>query len=159
MEINSTPGYIQAGYYAQYVILILFTEGNMRTNQQSSQRSFANIALITLTTVLGMQLIRSLIPYFTFLLRDRFEISTPLAGLVAILIFLTAFLAGPVNKFLGSVPAFMITTVAIGFTRLALQFWRFDPVGDFILATTGVVAFLLFLPISLGLARRLGNGS
>ncbi len=131
----------------------------MRENKVSGPRSLTNIALIVLTTLLGMQLIRSLIPYFTFLLRERFELSTPVAGLLAILIFLAAFLANPLIKILGAVPAFMITTVAVGFTRLALQFWRFDPVGDFILAATGVIAFLLFLPIALGLARRIEDGS
>ena len=125
---------------------------------KSNQRSMTNIILVALTVLLGMQLIRSLIPYFTFLLRDRFGWSTLAAGLVAILIFLTAFLADPLTRFLGAVPAFFITTIAVGLTRLALQFWRYDPVGDFILASTGVIAFLLFLPITLGLSRRLGEG-
>ena len=131
----------------------------MRETYKSNQRPYTNIALVALTTLLGLQLIRNLIPYFTFLLRDRFDWSTQAAGLLAILIFLTAFMAGPLTRFLGALPAFLITTVAIGFTRLALQFWRFDPLGDFLLATTGVIAFLLFLPISLGLAHRLGGES
>jgi endonuclease/exonuclease/phosphatase family metal-dependent hydrolase len=130
------------------------------TNQtESYKRPFTNIALVALTTLLGLQLLRSLVPYFTFLLRDRFEWSTPAAGLVALLIFLTAFLADPLSRFLGAVPAFLITAIAVGFTRLALQFWRFDPVGDFLMAASGVIAFLLFLPLTLGLFRRLEENS
>lgn len=129
----------------------------MNDNNSAKQTHFTSIALIALTTLMGMQMLRALVPSFLFVLRDRLDMSTPIVAVVAILIFLTAFLAGPVNKFLGSVPTFIISAIVLGFTRLALQLWGYDPIGDMILAATGVIAFLLFLPVALGLARR-ANG-
>jgi endonuclease/exonuclease/phosphatase family metal-dependent hydrolase len=129
----------------------------MNNNSNAKQTQVTTIALIALTTLMGMQMLRALVPYFLFVLRDRLDMSTPIVAVVAVLIFLTAFLAGPVNRFLGSVPTFIISAIILGFTRLALQLWGYDPVGDMILAATGVIAFLLFLPVALGLARRV-NG-
>ena len=126
----------------------------MNDSSSDKQTQFTTIALIALTTLIGMQMIRALVPSFLFVLRDRLDMSTPIVAVVAVLIFLTAFLAGPVNRFLGSVPTFIISAIVIGFTRLALQLWGYDPIGDMILAATGVIAFLLFLPVALGLARR-----
>jgi endonuclease/exonuclease/phosphatase family metal-dependent hydrolase len=126
-------------------------------NSSAKQTHFTSIALIAITTLIGMQMIRALVPSFLFVLRDRLDMSTPIVAVVAVLIFLTAFLAGPVNKFLGSMPTFIISAIVLGFTRLALQLWGYDPIGDMILAATGVIAFLLFLPVALGLARRV-NG-
>ena len=129
----------------------------MNDSSSGRQPQFVYIALIALTTLMGMQMIRALVPFFLNVLRDRLDMSTPIVAVVAILIFLTAFLAGPVNRFLGSVPTFTISAIVLGFTRLALQLWGYDPIGDMILAATGVIAFLFFLPVALGLARRV-NG-
>ncbi|MDX1415205.1 MAG: endonuclease/exonuclease/phosphatase family protein [Candidatus Promineifilaceae bacterium] len=131
----------------------------MQNQREPNRQVLVSIALMAITTLLGMQLLRSLLPYFTFLLRDRFGWSTPLAGFLALLIFAAAFLANPLRKFLGAMPLFIITVVAVGFSRLALQLWRLDPIGDFIFATTGVISFFLFLPISLGLARRMAGSA
>lgn len=127
----------------------------MNSNRRDAKRPYPQIAFIAVTTVLGMQMLRALIPYFVFVLRDRLDWAATTAGLVAILIFLCAFLAGPLNRFLGSMPTFVISAIVLGFTRLALQLWNYDPLGDMILATTGAIAFLIFLPVALGLARRL----
>ncbi len=129
----------------------------MNDNKQTSQADYLYLAFIALTTLMGMQMIRALIPYFLNILRDRLDLGTPVAAVVAIAIFATAFLAGPANRFLGSVPTFIISAIILGFTRLALQLWGYDPLGDMILAATGVIAFLLFLPVALGLARRTGG--
>ncbi len=126
----------------------------MDETNNSDQTRVINIAFMALTTLIGMQMIRALIPYFLNLLRDRFEIEVTVAAVIALLIFATAFLAGPVNRFLGSTPTLIISAIVLGFTRLALQLWNYEPLGDMILAATGVIAFLLFLPVALGIARR-----
>ena len=115
-----------------------------------------SLFLIALTTIFGLQLMRVLMPQFLFILRDRLGFDTLIVGLAALLVFLTAFLAAPVNRFLGSLPALLITTIVVGFTRLGLQLWNADPLGDMFLAATGTIAFFLFIPIVLGLSRRQG---
>ncbi len=129
----------------------------MNDIRSKRQAPVQQIAFFAVTTVLGMQMLRVLIPYFLFILRDRLGWEATMAGAVALLLFLSAFLAGPLNRFLGSVPTFVISAVILGFTRLALQFWNYDPLGDMILAVTGFFAFLIFLPVALGLARREGD--
>ena len=125
-------------------------------NESSNGRGaqLGSIVFIALTTLMGMQMLRALIPFFLNILRDRLDLGTPVAAVVAIGIFLTAFLAGPANRFFGSLPTFIISAIVLGFTRLALQLWNYDAIGDMFLAATGVIAFLIFLPVGLGLARR-----
>lgn len=108
-------------------------------------------AAIILTTMLGMQLIRGLLPYLQPLLGERLGWGTINVGLFALAVFLCAFLAGPLNRFLGSGLLILICGFAIGLSRLAAQLWTGDPLLDMIYATTGVIAFILFLPTAVGL--------
>ncbi len=126
----------------------------MAKEKENKRPPLLYIAFIALSSLMGMQMIRALVPYFLNVLRDRMELDTTIAAVVALLIFATAFLAGPVNRFLGSTSTFIISAIVLGFTRLALQFWNYEPLGDMILAATGVFVFLIFLPVALGIARR-----
>lgn len=112
----------------------------------------ATILTVVLTTLLGMQLIRSLLPFFQPLLGERLGWSTVNVGLFALIIFLCAFLAGPLNRFFGSGLIILVTGFTIGLSRLAAQLWTGDPIGKMIFSITGVIAFIIFLPTTVGLA-------
>lgn len=110
------------------------------------------ILSVVLTTMLGMQLLRGLLPYPQGLLIERLGWSTINAGLFALAVFLCAFLAWPLNRFFGSGLMILVTGFTIGLSRLAAQLWAGDPLGNMIFVVTGVVAFILFLPTAVGFA-------
>lgn len=125
------------------------TRVSVPTTSAISKPGFS--AAIILTTILGVQLIRGLLPYLQPLLGERLGWGTVNVGLFALAVFLCAFLAGPLNRFLGSGLLILICGLVIGLSRLAAQFWTGEPILDMIYATTGVIAFVLFLPTAVGL--------
>lgn len=126
----------------------------MARSADSTDLRPATILTVVLTTLLGMQLIRSLLPFFQPLLGERLGWSTVNVGLFALLIFLCAFLAGPLDRFFGGGLMILVTGFAIGLSRLAAQLWTGDPIGKMIFSITGVIAFIIFLPTAVGLAAR-----
>lgn len=118
--------------------------------QPTSKPEF--IFAVVLTTILGMQLLRGLLPYPQSLLIERLDWGTINAGLFALAIFLFSFLAGPLNRFLGSGLMILVTGFTIGLSRLAAQLWAGDPIGKMIFTATGVIAFIIFLPTAVGVA-------
>ncbi len=107
--------------------------------------------------MLGMQLLRSLLTYFRPLLGERLGWTTIYVGLFALLIFLSALLAGPLNRFFGGDLLILITGFVVGSSRLAAQFWTADPIGDLIYAIAGVCAFNIFLPTAVGITMNAGS--
>ena len=122
----------------------------MARSGSSENAQPAYLLSIILTTMLGIQLLRSLLPYFQSLLIERLAWGTIQVGLFALAVFLLAFLAGPLNRFFGGSLMVLITGFMIGLSRLAAQLWSGDPIGKMIFTLTGVVAFILFLPTAVG---------
>jgi endonuclease/exonuclease/phosphatase family metal-dependent hydrolase len=110
----------------------------------------ASMLTAALATILGIQLLRSLLPYFQSLLIERLGWGTIQVGLFALAVFLFAFLAAPLNRFFGGGLMVLVTGFTIGLSRLAAQLWTGDPIGKMIFTLTGVIAFILFLPTAVG---------
>jgi endonuclease/exonuclease/phosphatase family metal-dependent hydrolase len=131
-----------------------------RSEQQPASRPEFILAVV-LTTILGMQFLRGLLPYPQSLLIERLHWGTINAGLFALVIFLCSFLAGPLNRFFGSGLIILVTGFSIGLSRLGAQLWAGDPIGKMIFTATGVIAFIIFMPTAVGVAvgtsRRAGT--
>lgn len=124
----------------------------MARSADSTVSKTAYVVTVVLTTMLGMQLTRSLLPYLQPLLGERLGWGTIGVGLFALAVFSCAFLAGPLNRFFGSGLMILVTGFAVGLSRLAAQLWTGDPIGKMIFTITGVIAFIIFLPTTVGLA-------
>lgn len=105
----------------------------------------------------GLQAIRFLVPGLTWLLGDRFGLDAIQLGSVALVIFLAAFLAGTLQRLLGSYRSIIITAGGLGLLRLLTQIGWSEPLINLILAAMGTVLFVLFLPVYLGRVRRQGG--
>jgi endonuclease/exonuclease/phosphatase family metal-dependent hydrolase len=109
--------------------------------------------LPALTLTLGMQMLRTIGPYLRDLLSDRLQWPTKLIALALLLVFASAFLTGWLNNRLGIRRLLLLAVSGVGLTRLTMQFWSGDPVGDMFLAALGVVCFSYFLPTYLAVIR------
>ena len=109
------------------------------------------VALPALTTLLGLQLLRVLLNGLVFYLRDSLGAPTYSAGIYAFLLFLAAFLAAPLARFVSPRRALAAIVGALAGVRLAEQFVG-EPAADLALATVGTALFLLSIPFLLGRA-------
>lgn len=117
------------------------------------------VGLPALVVLFGLQGIRVLIAGFTWTLGDTYAIGAPILGVMALLVFGSAFLAGPLRR---RFPYPHIITITLGtliFFRLLLQFWSGMPLFTVLWAGLSVVAFIIFLPVYLDETRRGGNAS
>ena len=112
-------------------------------------------ALVALAVLLGMQLIRVLIPTIVFYLRDSVGMDTLALVPIALGIFSLGFLAGPLRRLAGLRLALNITTTGLAVVRVAEQL-TLSPRIDLYLSAAGVALFLMLLPLGLGAARSLG---
>ena len=107
-----------------------------------------SVALPALTTLLGLQLLRVLLNGLVFYLRDSLGAPTSNAGIYALLLFLTAFLAAPLARFVSPRRTLVAIVGALAAVRLAEQLVG-EPVADLALATVGAALFLLSIPFLL----------
>ncbi len=107
-----------------------------------------SVALPALTTLLGLQLLRVLLNGLVFYLRDSLGAPTTTAGIYALLLFLTAFLAAPLARLVSPRRALVAIVGALAAVRLAEQLVG-EPVADLALATAGTALFLLSIPFLL----------
>ena len=120
------------------------------------------LGLISLTVLFGLQVLRVFIPGLVWLLGDQMGWSEPLVGAIALLVFLTAFLAGRLRRLLGNSLLIVVTAGGLGLLRLFMQILSGEPVVDISLAIAGVVLFVLFVPAYLqkiSLNGRVGTGT
>ena len=108
-----------------------------------------SVALPALTTLVGLQLLRVLLNGLVFYLRDSLGAPTTSAGIYALLLFLTAFLAAPLARFVSPRRAMVAIVGALAAVRLAEQLVG-EPAADLALATPGTALFLLSIPFLLG---------
>ena len=113
-------------------------------------------ALMALAVLFGLQLLRVLLNGLVFYIRDSLGTSSFVPGGYALILFLGAFLAVVVVRFLGVRTALMVAAAGIGAARLAEQFVPW-PVVDLVLTTVGVLMFLWFVPLYA--ARLRGRGA
>ncbi len=100
---------------------------------------------VGLTAAFGMQALRALLPLLPFLLGDRIGWHPLTLGAVAIVLFLTSFLAPWLRRLLGRRRLLVVAAGGVGLLRLELQLWTGDPLGELFLAMATTVLFLLFL--------------
>jgi endonuclease/exonuclease/phosphatase family metal-dependent hydrolase len=129
----------------------------MNRTQKSNSSKWPKIVLPALTIMFGQQTLRALLPYLQYLLGDRFGWSPIQLGLVALLVFSTAFLTAWLNRRLGLRRMLFLSAGGLGLVRLVAQLWSGDPLGDMVLVMIGTVLFVLFWPIYLALARSQNN--
>ena len=104
------------------------------------------LGFISLTVLFGMQVLRVFIPGLVWLLGDQMSWSEPLVGAIALLVFLTAFLAGRLRRLLGTSLLIVVTAGGLGLLRLFIQILSGEPEVDLSLAIVGVVLFVIFVP-------------
>ena len=126
-----------------------------RAGGRETAHTLAVLALPALTMVLGLQLLRVLIPTLYSYLGEAQGVSTMNLGVVALALFGLAFLAGPVRRFLGPRLALAITAGGVALMRVLEQFIP-APGANFVLSAIGTLLFLWFLPIYLGRVRGRG---
>lgn len=122
---------------------------------------FTELGLLALTVVFGLQAIRVLVPGVVWLLGDRVGFGAIEGGGLMLLVFLTAFLAGPLRRLLGNRLTLAVTAGGLGLLRLLMQALAAQALASFILAIIAAALFILFLPPFLRTAQvrgRLGTG-
>lgn len=108
--------------------------------------SWADLVVPALSVMFGMQVLRTLLPLLVYVLRDRVGWTAVQLGLLALVVFATAFLAAPLWRVVGVRGSLLATAGGLSLLRLAMQLWRGDPLITFGLAVAGTVLFVLFLP-------------
>ena len=125
----------------------------MRKTLTRPNGRFSHIGLSAITILFGMQTLRTLLPLLLYVLRDRFGWTAIQVGLAALVIFLTTFLAAPVQRRLGPRRALRWVLGGLGLLRLAYQLWWGDPLIDLYLAGAATILFLWAIPLCLGYTR------
>ena len=109
-------------------------------------------AITSLTVLFGLQLMRLLFSSLVGYLRDSQGVEALNLAPLALGIFATSFLAGPMRRVTGPRLAVWITAGGVGLIRLVEQVST-SPSLDLYLSAVGVALFLLFIPNALAVAR------
>jgi len=131
------------------------TEGGTDVADRRDE-SWADLVVPVPAVMFGMQVLRTLLPLLVYGLRDRVGWTAVQLGLLALVVFATAFLAAPLWRVAGVQRSLVATVGGLGLLRLAMQLWRGDPLITFGLAVAGTVLFVLFLPTYLLAVRSRG---
>jgi len=115
------------------------------------------VGLPALTVLFGIQALRVSLPGLVWLLGDRMGLGETLVGTIALLVFLVAFLAGGLQRLLGSRLLILVTAGGLGLLRLSMQIWSDRPVLDLSLAMAGMALFVVFVPTYLRSVRVSGS--
>lgn len=118
---------------------------------------WAELGLIALTVLFGIQTLRVFVPGLFWVLNSRMGWGAVEVGIVGFLVFLTAFLAGPLRRLAGDWRLIVITAGGLGVLRLIMQVWWGEPIFNLVLAMVGTALFAIFLPAYIGNARLRGG--
>lgn len=121
-----------------------------------SHQKILDSTLIALIFLFGLQLVRVILPLFTYYLRDTKGVSAITLAPIALGIFALSFLAAPLRRLAGLRTALIITAGGVALLRAAEQL-TFNSGFDLIFASAGVALFTMFIPIALELARPEGE--
>ena len=93
----------------------------------------------------GLQTLRALLSLFVYVLRDRLGWDPLHVGILALVIFGSGFMAGPVRRTLGTARTVAVSAGGLGLLRLTEQAWQGDPLVDLFLAIASILFFIQFL--------------
>ena len=110
---------------------------------------------LALAVVFGLQIIRVLLTGLIFYIRDSQGASPAVPGAYAFGVFLLAFLAPVIQRFLGPRGTLALTAGGLALVRLAEQVVS-SPAVDLGLTSLGAVLFFLFIPTYVGRTRGYG---
>lgn len=113
--------------------------------------------LPALSVLFGLQMLRMVMPQMVWILGDRFGLNAIVLGIIAIVAFSSAFLAGTIKKFFSSYRVIVCTATVLGLTRLLTQIPWSNPLINMIIAMTGIIMFGLFLSAYTDEMRFRGN--
>ena len=123
---------------------------------QPTPRRFAaelvQLGLPALVLLLGLQLLRVLIPGLAWYLRDTVGVSSAVLGGLGLGTFLLGFLAAPIRGALGPLVFLRLSVGGLIALRLAEQIAH-QPAADLGLSLLGTVLFLFAMPATLAQAR------
>ena len=111
-----------------------------------------HLLLTALVTLFGLQLLRVLFVGFVGYLRDSQGMSSLTLAPIAIGVFALSFLADPIHRLVGSRRALWFSAGGLAVARVAEQFAQTAQL-DLYLSVAGVVLFLMYIPIAIGIAR------
>lgn len=109
-------------------------------------QNYGPVCLTALTTVLGMQFLRTFPPYLQYILGDRLGWSAIQMGVLALVLFAGAFLTGRLARWLSLRRLLWLAVGGLGLLRLLVQFWTGDPLVDLLATLPALLLFLLSLP-------------
>ena len=118
---------------------------------------WAELGLVALTVLFGIQTLRVFIPGLFWVLNSRLGWGAVEVGIVGFLVFLTAFLAGPLRRLAGDWRLIVVTAGGLGVLRLIMQVWWGEPIFNLVLAMVGTALFAIFLPTYIDNARLRGG--
>lgn len=109
-----------------------------------------------ITVTFGLQELRVLFVSFVGYLRDSTGMSSLSLAPVAIGVFALAFLAGPLNRLLGTRTTLWLTAGGLAAVRLLEQLATSAPL-DLYLSAAATALFLMWIPLAIGIARARGG--
>lgn len=125
----------------------------MKTNKsQSFSKVFKEYTPTIVTVMFGFQLLRVLLPSFVGYLRDSVGVGSLDLAPIALGIFALSFLAAFIARLVGVRRAYALSVGGVALIRIAEQLSS-SPQSDLYLAAVGTALFLIFIPISVNLAR------
>jgi endonuclease/exonuclease/phosphatase family metal-dependent hydrolase len=127
-------------------------------NGDKDQQKFWYLGLTGLTVVFGLQFIRVLLPTLVYYLRDALGYSSLSLAPIALGLFGLAFLAGPLQHYLGIRWTLILTAGGLALLRLLQQLSN-SPALNLYLGGAGVAFFLMLIPLLAGIARARGKGA
>jgi len=127
------------------------------TDWLAARSLLTELGLLALTVLFGMQALRIFLPGLVWLLGAQMGWGEPLVGAIASLVFLTAFLAGGLQRLLGNHLLIVVTAGGLGLLLLFMQIWSGNPIVVLSLAMSGVAVFVIFLPTYLRKIRLSGS--
>jgi endonuclease/exonuclease/phosphatase family metal-dependent hydrolase len=124
----------------------------------TNQQRFWYLGLTGLTVVFGLPFIRVLLPTLVYYLRDALGYSSLSLAPIALGLFGLAFLAGPLQHYLGIRWTLVLTAGGLALLRLLQQLSN-SPALNLYLSGAGVALFLMLIPLLAGIARARGKGA
>lgn len=122
----------------------------MQSSKPRTQSTWHFPLFVVLTVLLGAQLLRADLAYFRWLFGDRFQWSSLQLGGLAVGIYSLVILVGPLLRRMESRTLLLRAGALVGVTRLLAQIWWGEPLLDALFVFAGLLAFLFFLPVALG---------
>jgi len=110
-----------------------------------------------LVTALGLQSIRVLISGLTWTLGDRFGVGAPMLGLIALIVFSSAFTAPLLKKYFGAKRSITGVVVAVCTAYLLSGVWLMEPLVNTGFSIIATIAFGAFLPLHIDRVRNAGS--